>query len=237
WNDLCDWYLEASKLYLYSDNQAEKNRAVTQLIGLLEESMRMLHPFLSFLTEEIYQKLPGVDGPLITAAYPVVQSDRENPELDKNFDLLKDLVQKIRTLRSEFTIPPSKKIKVAVHCDKSMETFLQSETELIASLVKAEELEISHDMIQHTGAVKAVGKGYQAYAFIRDLIDVDKEIARMEKAIEKNDKLKKQTQGKLKNERFVSNAPAEVVEKEKEKLAEFEEVIQKMSAYLAELQG
>jgi len=237
WNDFCDWYLEASKLYLYSKDQAVKNRAVTQLINLLDESLRLMHPFLSFLTEEIYQKLPGDRGALITAAYPQVQKDREHPEMDRNFDQLKDLVQKIRTLRSEFTIPPSKKIKVAVSCDREWEDFLKSESELIASLVKAESIEIAAGMGDQSEAVKAVGNGYVAYAFIKDLIDMDKEIARMKKALEKNEKLKKQTEGKLKNERFVNNAPEDVVEKEKQKLAEFEEVIDKMSVYLKELQG
>jgi valyl-tRNA synthetase len=126
WNDFCDWYVEASKLYLYSDDEAEKNRAVTVILNVLEESLRFMHPFLSFLTEEIYSRLPNTEGKIITAWYPQVKEDRENPALAANFELLQDLVQKVRTLRSEFTIPPSKKIKLAVRCDKDLLTFLRT---------------------------------------------------------------------------------------------------------------
>ena len=85
WNDFCDWYVEASKLYLYSDEDGEKDRAATVLIDVLNKSLRLLHPFMSFLTEEIYQKLPGVDGALITAKYPVYNTVWENPVLADNF--------------------------------------------------------------------------------------------------------------------------------------------------------
>lgn len=238
WNDFCDWYVESTKVYLYSEDEAEKDRAVSMLLAVLEESLRLLHPFISFLTEEIYQKLPGVDGALISASYPVESKDREQYELAENFETMQDIVQKIRTLRSEFTIPPSKKIKVAIVCNDSMKKFLAESQEIISSLVKAESIEILSDASQaHKGSISAVGKGFQAYADIKDMIDMDKEISRMKKSLEKNKKLHDQTTKKLSNENFVSKAPADVIEKEKAKLAEFDEVVAKMEAYLNELQG
>lgn len=235
WNDFCDWYVEASKLYLYSDDEADKNRAVTVLLAVLEESLRLMHPFLSFLTEEIYQKLPNTTGKIITAQYPLVDQERENKELSGNFELLQDLVQKIRTLRSEFAIPPSKKIKLVIRCDKSLLSFFEEAADLIGSLVKAEEITFSTEDKEVSGAVTAVGKGYEAHALIRDLIDLDKEIGRMKKNLEKNKKLQIQTEKKLANKNFTDRAPEDVIVKEKEKLEEFAQVISKMEEYLKDL--
>jgi valyl-tRNA synthetase len=235
WNDFCDWYVEASKLYLYSDDEAEKNRAVTVILNVLEESLRFMHPFLSFLTEEIYSRLPNTEGKIITAWYPQVKEDRENPALAANFELLQDLVQKVRTLRSEFTIPPSKKIKLAVRCDKDLLTFFEDASDLIASLVKAEQIEFTTTEKKIAGAVTTVGKGFEAHALIRDLIDLDKEMGRMKKTLEKNRQMLGQTEKKLSNERFTSRAPAEVIAKEKDKLEEFKQAITKMEAYLKDL--
>jgi valyl-tRNA synthetase len=235
WNDFCDWYVEASKLYLYSDDEAEKNRAVTVILNVLEESLRFMHPFLSFLTEEIYSRLPNTEGKIITAWYPQVKEDRENPALAANFELLQDLVQKVRTLRSEFTIPPSKKIKLAVRCDKDLLIFFEDASDLIASLVKAEQIEFTTTEKKIAGAVTAVGKGFEAHALIRDLIDLDKEMGRMKKTLEKNRQMLGQTEKKLSNERFTSRAPAEVIAKEKDKLEEFKQAITKMEAYLKDL--
>ena len=235
WNDFCDWYVEATKLYLYSDDEAEKNRAVTVILNVLEESLRLMHPLLSFLTEEIYRKLPNTEGNIITALYPQVEEGREDVELSDNFELLQDLVQKVRTLRSEFTIPPSKKIRLAVRCDESLLAFFAEAGDLIASLVKAEGISFTAEEGDFAGAVTAVGKGYEAHALIRDLIDMDKEVARMKKTVEKNIKLKAATEKKLANENFTSRAPADIIAKEKEKLEEFEQAIVKMEAYLKDL--
>ncbi|MDC7223417.1 MAG: valine--tRNA ligase, partial [Spirochaetales bacterium] len=235
WNDFCDWYVEATKLYLYSDDEAEKDRAVSVILNVLEESLRLMHPVLSFLTEEIYGKLPHTEGPIITAQYPQPDESREDKELNENFALLQELVQKVRTLRSEFTIPPSKKIKLAVRCDARLLGFFEEASDLIASLVKAEELTFTAEEKDFSGAVTAVGKGFEAHALIRDLIDLDKEILRMKKSVEKNIKLKSATEKKLSNENFVSRAPADIIAKEKEKLEEFEQAIAKMEAYLKDL--
>ena len=235
WNDFCDWYVEASKLYLYSDDEAQKNRAVTVSLNVLEESLRFMHPFLSFLTEEIYQKLPNTQGNIITARYPLADKSRADGNLAENFILLQDLVQKVRTLRSEFTIPPSKKITLAVRCDASLLDFFTEAADLIASLVKADGISFVTEEGDFPGAVTAVGKGFEAHALIRDLIDLDKEIDRMKKTVEKNKKLMMQTEKKLANENFTSRAPAEIIAKEKEKLVEFEQAIVKMEAYLKDL--
>ena len=238
WNDFCDWYVEASKLYLYSDQNSEKDRAVTILLDVLNKSLRLLHPFMSFLTEEIYQKLPDTDGPLIIASYPEVNPSLDAPELEAQFAQMQELVQSVRTFRSEFNIPPSKSIKVRVKADNdAFAGFLATEGSLVSSLFRCDDFGVLAEGEHHEGAVAAVGKGFEAYLYIRDLIDVEKEMVRLSKNIEKNEKLLVSTEKKLSNEKFVSRAPDEVIAKEKEKLEEFRNAIDKMQVYLKELQA
>jgi len=113
WNDFCDWYIEAAKLVLDSDDAAEKDRKITLCLNILEESLRLLHPFLPFVTEEIYQKLPVHGQGIVTASYPEFSDSRADQEAQDRFALVQELVRAIRTLRSEFTIPTGKKIPVA----------------------------------------------------------------------------------------------------------------------------
>lgn len=239
WNDFCDWYVESSKLELYSDNEKTKDKAVTMLVNILEESLRLLHPFLSFITEEIYQKLPNTDGALIIAPYPEVKEERKNVEVARFFENLKDLVQSVRTLRGEFNLPPGKKIKVRVKCETGFaaEAFFASETKLIASLTGSNDFKLYSDSDTTEGAIAAVANGFEALVYIRDVIDVDEEIRKLKKGIEKNMKLKIQTEKKLSNENFVSRAKPEIIEKEKSKLEEFKFAVDKMSAHLKGLEG
>lgn len=238
WNDFCDWYVESSKLELYSDNDGTKDKAVTMLVSILEESLRLLHPFLSFITEEIYQKLPLEKGALIVADYPIVLPERENTVIEAAFESLKEFVQSVRTLRSEFNLPPGKKIKVRIKFESGFdsERFFIQESALMASLTGSDDLGVFSDTDSTEGAIGAVGNGFEALVYIRDVIDVDAEIRKLKKGIEKNLKLKIQTEKKLSNENFVSRAKPEIIEKEKGKLEEFTFAVEKMSTHLKGLE-
>ena len=109
WNDFCDWYIEASKLSLYSKDEKEKDRAISLLVIILEKALRLLHPCLSFITEEIYRKLPQTEGPLITAEFPETDERMDFPETAASFVLLQDMIRGVRTLRSEFNHSPREK--------------------------------------------------------------------------------------------------------------------------------
>ena len=237
WNDLCDWYLEASKIDLYSSDNHRKDRAITLLINLLEESLRLLHPFLSFITEEIYQKLPNSRDNIITAPYPEEVSNRNYPEVAEKFELLQDLIRGIRTIRSEFTIAPEKKIPIAVVMDNAFtaDKMFTGHYALIKSLTRASELTLEKVRPDTRGSIPVPGKGFEAFIFIRDVIDVPVEIAKLTKEENKNKKLLESTERKLKNRKFLDNAPDNVVEKEKEKLNEFKERKGRIEGYLAEL--
>jgi valyl-tRNA synthetase len=113
WSDFCDWYIEAAKLSLSGDGP-EKDRIVTLLLGILEESLRLAHPFLPMITEEIYQTLPVHADSIMTQAYPAPDPGRADPAVEAKFASLQELVRAVRTIRAEFTIPPDRKIDVTV---------------------------------------------------------------------------------------------------------------------------
>ena len=239
WNDFCDWYIEASKLDLYSDKQEDKDRAISLLMHILEESLRLLHPFLPFVTEEIYQKLPEEirHSHLITAPYPQSTDERQSEMVAARFASLQEVIRAIRTIRSEFTIPPEKKVRVAVRTDTDFNAadYISENHALILNLVNAGSLTIGPDKPDATGAVPAAGNGFEAFVYVSELIDVQKERAKLEKEQKSLQKLLTGTEKKLQNPGFTGNAPAEVIEKENSKLKEFQERMAKVERYLSEL--
>jgi valyl-tRNA synthetase len=243
WNDFCDWYIEASKLSLYSDDDAQKDRAVSLLVYILEESLRLLHPFVSFITEEIYQKLPEFSETrsesIIVAPYPHTQDSRVAPEIARDFASLQQLVRAVRTLRSEFTIPPSRVVNIHVRTEADFVStpFLMEHTELIRMLVTGDQISFSHGAPDGSGSIAVVGTGFEVYVFIRDAIDVDAEIARLKKAVEKTQIQLAGAEKKLANAGFLEKAGEQVVQKEREKRDELSRRIDKMTGYLAELFG
>jgi valyl-tRNA synthetase len=242
WNDFCDWYIEASKLSLYSQDEMEKDRAITLLVRLLEESLRLLHPFMSFITEEIYQKLPDIpeserSEALIVGQYPQEDHRREAPADAAAFASLQELVRAVRTLRSEFTIPPARTIRFAVRCETTFPhtDFFSRHRGLIELLTTAEQTSYGTQTPEREGSVTLVGTGFEVYAYVRDAIDLDAEVAKLKKNLEKTEKLLAQTERKLANEGFLKNASEEVVEKERSKQAEFAGKVEKMRDYLEQL--
>ncbi len=241
WNDFCDWYIEASKLSLYSDEEGEKDRGISSLIYVLEESLRLLHPFMSFITEELYQKLPDFPGEkrpeaVIVAPYPEEIAERDDGRMERRFQALQELVRKVRTLRSEFTIPPSKKIRFDVRVEQDFEAgdYLASRVDLIELLTSAEG--VTFNGVDTSGSIAVVGVGFEAYVFVRDVIDVEAEIARLKKSREKAEKQLALAAKKLANEGFLSNASQEIIDKEREKHDELSRQVERMNAYLVELQ-
>jgi valyl-tRNA synthetase len=244
WNDFCDWYIEASKLSLYSDDPKEKDRAISLLLLLLEESLRLLHPFLPFLTEEIYQQLPAELGDakhrdVIRAPYPHVSAERECPEIADAFLSLQEAVGLVRTLRSELTIPPERKINIVItgEDDFSAIDFLKDHTPLVSTFTSAGDVSISDGNSADHKGIGLVGKGFEIRVILDDAIDIPKLTAKIEKDIEKTDKLLKGTERKLANESFTKNAPPMVVQKEKGKKDEFSRKISKLRGYLKDLEG
>jgi valyl-tRNA synthetase len=237
WNDFCDWYIEAAKLVLDSDDAAQKDRKITLCLNILEESLRLLHPFLPFVTEEIYQKLPGHGHSIVTASYPEFSDHRTDQEVQDRFALVQELVRAVRTLRSEFTIPTGSKIPVTVKTveDDSPWHVFNEQKELISLLIGSENLQITGGTVKREGSIPAVGTGFEAFVYIKDAIDLDKEMEKLNKELRNLEEALKRTKGKLANQSFLKKAPEDVVQKERDKQEELQRRKDKIDSYIEDL--
>ncbi len=235
WNDFCDWYVEASKEKLYSDDESVKDKAISVLLDLLAESMRLMHPYLSFLSEEIYSKLPNVDDQLITSQYPQFMDSRVYEKETKVVEAMQEAVKGIRAVRADLQITVEKKIKVVIKPDADFVAtdFFEAKKNLLMTFINASSLDIDKDnSIDISKAVPVAGSGFEAFIFVGDIIDVDKEIAKLEKELAKTNKSLEGTMRKLSNEKFINNAAQAAIDKENKKKAEFEEKIEKTEKHI-----
>ena len=253
WNEFCDWYVEATKLNFWNGDDKEKDRQASVLLNILEESLRLLHPYLPFVTEEIYGKLPLAEivesrkkagdnkivsnstynGMLINAPYPEYTDTRENADVAKRFDALKDLIQKVRALRADCGIDPANKINLAVIITKGSDAEVCKEKvdmiKLLAGLANVEFVEAKPQ-----SSIGTVGTGFEAFILIDENINKDQLIARFKKTIETEKGYAAKSQAKLGGS-FAQHAPQEVVQAEKDKLDESLRMIEKLESYIASL--
>ncbi|NCC66329.1 MAG: valine--tRNA ligase, partial [Spirochaetia bacterium] len=240
WNDFCDWYVESAKQGLYSEDAGEKQRQITILLDLLAQSMRLMHPFASFISEEIYQKLPNVSDQLIESKYPTYDKAQNHAHEASLVHRMQEAITSLRAVRSELGIPAERKIRVVIKADKQCiaSSFFAEQSALIASFVGASQLQLDlDDEITVEGAFPVAGTGYEMYVFVREAIDVEKEMARLQSDLIKNQKSLEQVLNKLANEKFLANAKTEAIGKERGKKAEFEEKIEKGEKHLALLKS
>lgn len=240
WNDFCDWYIEASKNRLLRGTDEEKDRVVSIIMDVLEISMRMMHPFLSFLTEEIYQKLPNHKGDVIVQSYPEETKEWEDKEAQDAISYLMEIVRIVRGARSSLSIGPEKKIKVVLRPDKDNKyiSLIKKESEVIAVFIGAGSFIIDDEEKEDVSSqFPAHGQGFEAFIFARDAIDIESEIKKLENEKAKAEASLEASMKKLGNEAFVAHAKPEAVEKERSKKAEFEETIKKSSEHIALLES
>jgi valyl-tRNA synthetase len=242
WNDFCDWYVEATKLSMKAGDgaeAAEKDRAVTVLLDVLSESLRLLHPLLPFVTEEIYGKLPNTEGLLITAPYPKFSEGRGYPEEEKDFAFLQEFVRMIRTLRSECTITQEKKLRVMTRLDGGQERTLRQNEGLVKLLAGLGELEIKAPAKtpdeRPAGSIGMAGAGFEVFVFIGEAVDITALRKKFEKDLARDNAFVQGLRAKLANEQFVKNAPPELVAAEKLKLEEGLARTGKIESYLCGL--
>lgn len=239
WNDFCDWYVEAAKVSLYSDNAEEQDRIVSILLEVLETSMRIMHPFLSFITEEIYSKLPNAKGKVITAHFPEYRDDYCFDKQASLVSSMQEIVRGVRNAKVQLGIDASRKLRITVRPDNDeLTAFLDTHIALLKTFLNAESVEI--DALKKSdvsSAFPVAGQGFESFVFVRDAIDVDKEIKRLEEELVKTQGLLAGCDKKLSNEQFINNAKPEAVEKEKAKKAEFEEKIEKTKNHIATLKS
>ncbi len=242
WNNFCDWYVEGTKLSFKNGDEAEKNRAASVLLSVLEESLRLLHPFLAFVTEEIYSKLPEncAEGALpkakvlMTASYPEEKAERVDEASAKRFRTMQEIVRNLRALRTECGIDPQLKLKAALYLETGTPAEAARENgEIIKMLSGLAELQFIQSLAEKPGtSIGTAGAGFEAFLITGEAIDIVQLKARFTKELEKNSLNAAKIEAKLKNENFIKNAPAEVIAGEKEKLEELFRICGKLKGYL-----
>ena len=242
WNEYCDWYLELSKPILWDeDNNPEAAQATRKvLLTVLERSLRLLHPFMPFLTEEIWQKLApalGIAGDsIMLQPYPEFDASNVDAAAQSEIDWLKGIIVAIRNIRGEMDISPAKSISVFLRGGEEQgQNYLQSNLMYLQKLAKLENIEWLSAESEAPAAATGLYGNVEVLVPLAGLIDVSAEQARLEKEIGKLEAGLKAVSGKLNNEKFVSNAPDAVVAKERQKKQELQAASDALKAKFEEL--
>ncbi len=239
WHEFCDWYIELIKPVLYQDEDpAQKWVAQNTLARVLDTSLRLLHPFMPFITEEIWQALPGNQGSIMVAEFPRVQEGELQPEAEADMGLIMGVIGAIRNLRSELNVPPSKQVEAVLH-SKNPEALKAVEQNRIyvASLARAEKMTFQTGGQKPKASATAVAGDLEIYVPLKGLINLDDEEKRIQKEIAKIAEEFSRINLKLHNEEFLRKARAEAVDKEKEKAKTLAEKQAKFKEGLERVQG
>ncbi len=218
WDDFCDWYIEMAKLPLYGEDETAKKTTRSVLAYVLDQTMRLLHPFMPFITEEIWQNLPHEGESITVAEWPKVRPELSNQEASEQMKLLVEIIRSVRNIRAEVNTPMSKKIAMIInaHDEKILDT-LETNKAYLERFCNPEMLTIGVGATAPEKAMTAVVSGAEIYLPLQGLINIEEEITRLEKELEKLNKEVERVQKKLANEKFVAKAPAQVVEEERAK--------------------
>jgi valyl-tRNA synthetase len=225
WNEFCDWYIEIVKPRLYNKEGETRKTAQYVLNKVLSDSLKLLHPFMPFVTEKIYKELYNNDESIMIAEYPEYKEELEFKAEEIAIEELKDIITGIRNVRAKMNVHPSKKSKL-IFVTKDYEKIIKESEEFLKKLGFGEEVTVqeSKENIPQN-AINVVAKGIEVFMPFEDLVDIKEEIERLEKEKAKVLVEKEKTDKMLSNPGFVAKAPASKVEEEKEKQAKFNEII------------
>ena len=233
WDEFANWYLELTKEVMFGEDEAEKDITRAVLLHVLDQVLRLLHPIMPFFTEEIFEKLPNTSGSIVVAEYPKVRPEFNDDKASEVVAMLIELITAVRNIRAEVNTPLSKAVPMLIKSEHA--DFLNAVSPYISRFTNPSELTIAKDLAVPEQAMSAVITGAELYLPLAGLINIEEEIARLEKELAKWQKELDLVNKKLGNERFVANAKAEVVQKEKDKLADYQEKFDTVKARIAEL--
>jgi valyl-tRNA synthetase len=234
WKEFCSWYIELSKDKIYNESNSEgKQTAVYILLDILQNSMRLLHPIMPFITEEIWQKVktifPMAEDALIIAAFPQVDESQIDEVISNEMQFIQESISAIRNLRKQVDVAPSHKVSILIHVQSQEDIQLMNKySHYFEKLANVSSLEVATDLEKPETSIAAVVKNATIYLPLQGLLDIEKEVAKLEK---QKGKLANELAGierKLKNEKFLANAPEEIVQKEKEKYEEVKTKLDKI---------
>jgi valyl-tRNA synthetase len=232
WNEFCDWYVELCKSRLYGENLAARQTAQYILVRVLKGTLELLHPFMPFITEDIWQRLPHQGETIMKTPWPESEENLRNSGAESGMVDLMEIIRSIRRLRSEMNVPPGKKAPVILLAPQEAKDFIGSWSSYLEQLAACR-VEVSSGLKQKPArAVHAVARGVEIFMPLEGLIDIEKEIARLEKDLLASGKDLQRTQGKLNNGNFLKKAAPEIVKKEKAKEVELKKAMEAVSERL-----
>jgi valyl-tRNA synthetase len=238
WHEFCDWYLEMVKLELYSEDQKRREVAQNAMQILLSGVLRLLHPFVPFITEEIWQRLPHTEGSIMVSQFPQRTEFIYNEESIKEMDLIKEVITGVRNIRGEMNIPPKKDVKIVIDVKGAKEKeILKNNFSYITSLAKAESIDVVSDMGKPDSSATYVFSDIQVHVLLKGLINYDDERKRIYKGIKKIEKEMELSKKKLENRDFLNQAPPHIVENVKEKVQGMSMKLKKLHQNLTILEG
>jgi valyl-tRNA synthetase len=232
WNDLCDWYLEIAKIALYrGDDAAARCRVQHTLVTTLETTLRLLHPFMPFITEELWQRLPHAGASIMIAPYPL-PSTAADAAAERDMALLVQAVTAIRNIRGEMRLSPATTLNATVRAAAADEPVLQANRVLVGTLARAR-VTLDPQATRPRASALGVAGQSEIYVELEGLVDLAAERQRLEKEIKRAGEAMAFTRAKLSRPDFTERAPAEIVDKERDKLAELEALHAKLVASLS----
>jgi len=234
WEELCDWYIELVKPRLFDREDPTRLEAQWVLNHVLGVAMKLLHPYMPFVTEEIYRNLINDDDSIMISAWPVYDESMEFAGDERDMELIMDAIKAVRNIKAEMNVPPSKKNKLIFVAGDSERRILEDGKRFIERLAGASEIVIQADKSGvPDDAVTAVLAGAEIFIPLEDLVDIAKELERLEKEKANLEKELERVNSKLSNEGFISKAPAKVVEEEQAKKVRYSEMYEKVLARIA----
>jgi valyl-tRNA synthetase len=247
WNDFCDWYLEWVKSRMRDDRS--RNIAQNVLALVLDCTLRLLHPFVPFITESIYRRLnelapaKGLKGlvrmdgaaALVIAPWPGNMDHLRDEQVEAQIQIVQETVRAIRDIRSQYSLPPGEKLTASANAPKATADMLRITSHLVCQLAGLSSFEAADDTRKPNNAAAAIVGETQVY--LHNVVDPVAERARLEKQRQEIEQAKRAVEGKLANENFVTRAKPEVVAQAREKLAQLQEQLQAVEKHLAELSG
>lgn len=237
WSEFCDWYIELTKPRLYGTDAAEKNTALSVLCFVLAGTMKLLHPFMPFITEEIYTHLPGSDETIMLSSWPSCVDCGITGKDEERFEMVIDLIRSVRNLRAEMNVPLSRRTELFIRPVQLEAGFWKKCSVYIEKLACASSAELIADKPENADKMAAVvTAGGEGYIPMGELIDIVKEKERLLK--EKDNLIAEvaRAQGKLSNEKFVAKAPEAVINAERDKLVKYNDMLASVNARIAALE-
>ncbi len=229
WDDFCDWYIELSKLSLYNGEEIERRKSQFLLTYILKNFLKLIHPFMPFISEEIWQKLPGCEGDIVVALYPEEEIIPMDEKSEESMEILKDLVTAVRSIRSQLNISPLRKIEILFKApDKDKEALLRNYADYISFLTGASKIGVGIDVVKPSQSAISIEHGVEIFVPLADLVDIVEERERIGKEIFELKKELEKVRKKFSNKAFLEKAPTNIIQKEKNKLEKLKEKIEKL---------